>query len=39
VQAITCGALTAGEVEALTGLSEAELRSASFLKILEGRRG
>lgn len=39
VQSITCGALTAVEVEGLTGLSEAELHSASFLKILEGRRG
>jgi citrate lyase beta subunit len=39
VQAIGCGAVAAGAVEALTGLSTAELRSASFLKILEGRRG
>lgn len=39
VQSISCGALAAGEVEALTGLSAAELRSASFLKILAGRRG
>jgi len=39
VQSITCGALTAAEVETLTGLTEGELRSGSFVKILEGRRG
>jgi citrate lyase beta subunit len=37
-QAINCGALTAEEVQALTGLSEAELRGGSFAKILENRR-
>jgi citrate lyase beta subunit len=37
VQAINCGALTAGEVQLLTGLSMAELRSGSFLTILAGR--
>jgi len=37
-QAITCGALTAGEVQEVTGVSEAELRGGSFLKILENRR-
>lgn len=37
-QAINCGALTAEEVQILTGISEAELRRASFAKILENRR-
>jgi citrate lyase beta subunit len=37
VQALNCGALTAAEVETLTGLSQPELRSGSFLKILAGR--
>jgi hypothetical protein len=37
VQAINCGALTADEVHALTGLSPAELRSGSFVTILAGR--
>lgn len=37
-QAINCGALTAEEVQALTGVSEAELRGGSFAKIL-GNRG
>ena len=37
VQAINCGALTADEVHALTGLSPAELRSGSFVTILVGR--
>jgi citrate lyase beta subunit len=39
VQALNCGALAAEEVQELTGLSQPELRSGSFLKILEGRRG
>jgi citrate lyase beta subunit len=37
VQAINCGALTADEVHALTGLSPRELRSGSFLTILAAR--
>ncbi len=36
-QAINCGALTGDEVQALTGVSEAELRGGSFAKILENR--
>ena len=39
LRGINCGAVTAEEVQALTTLSLAELRSGSFLKILEGRRG
>jgi citrate lyase beta subunit len=38
VQAINCGAISADEVQELTGLSQPELRGGSFLKILEGRR-
>jgi citrate lyase beta subunit len=38
VQAINCGALSAAEVQDLTGLSQVELRSGSFPTILEGRR-
>jgi len=38
VQAINCGALTAEEVERLTSLSAAEIRSGSFVKILAGRQ-
>ncbi|HXX18095.1 MAG TPA: hypothetical protein VEJ46_01710 [Candidatus Acidoferrum sp.] len=37
-QAINCGALTAEEVERITTLSSAELRSGSFLKILVQRQ-
>ena len=37
VQALNCGALKAAEAETLTGLSQSELRSGSFLKILAGR--
>lgn len=37
VQATNCGALKPAEVETLTGLSQSELRSGSFLKILAGR--
>lgn len=37
VQALNCGALKPAEVETLTGLSQAELRSGSFVKILAGR--
>jgi citrate lyase beta subunit len=36
-QAINCGALAATEVQELTGVSAAELRGGSFLKILESR--
>jgi citrate lyase beta subunit len=39
VQAINCGALTADEVLAQTGLTAAELRSGSFVKILAQRQG
>jgi citrate lyase beta subunit len=38
LRAINCGAVTADEVQALTTLSVAELRSGSFFKILAGRR-
>ena len=38
LRAINCGAITAGEAQALTGLTEPELRSASFVKILDGRK-
>jgi citrate lyase beta subunit len=37
-QAINCGALAAGEVQELTGLSAEELRGGSFFKILENRK-
>jgi hypothetical protein len=37
-QAVNCGALTADEVEALTGISAAELRGGSFVKILSQRQ-
>jgi hypothetical protein len=36
LRAINCGAITADEAQTLTGLSTTELRSASFVKILEG---
>jgi citrate lyase beta subunit len=38
LRAINCGAITAEEIEKLTTLSLAELRSGSFFKILEGRK-
>lgn len=38
LRAINCGAINAEEVQALTGLTQAELRSASFVKILDGRK-
>ncbi len=38
LRGLNCGAITHDEALA-TGLTEAELRSRSFLKILEGRRG
>ncbi|MGH9686568.1 MAG: DUF6986 family protein [Candidatus Acidiferrales bacterium] len=37
-QAINCGALTYREVQELTGVSAAELRRGSFVKILENRQ-
>ena len=39
LRAINCGAVTAEEAQSLTGLTIAELRAGSFLKILENRRG
>jgi len=39
VRAINCGAVTSEETQSLTGVSLEELRTASFLKILENRRG
>jgi len=38
VQAVNCGAVAADEVQAFTGLSQAELRSGSFVQILARRR-
>src|SRR6266404_3065378 len=38
LRAINCGAIPEGDAPALTGLTLEELRSASFLKILNGRR-
>ena len=38
LRAINCGAITTEEAKALTGLTPAELRSASFVKILDGRK-
>jgi citrate lyase beta subunit len=38
LQAINCGALTADEVQTLTSLTQAELRSGSFVQILARRR-
>jgi citrate lyase beta subunit len=37
LRAVNCGAILESEVERLTGLTSAELRSASFLKILADR--
>jgi citrate lyase beta subunit len=39
LRAINCGTITAEEAEPLTGLTIAELRTGSFVKILSGRRG
>ncbi|HEV3375620.1 MAG TPA: hypothetical protein VG051_07930 [Candidatus Acidoferrum sp.] len=39
LRAINCGAVSADEAQALTGLTLAELRAGSFMKILESRRG
>jgi hypothetical protein len=38
LRAINCGAITAEETQTLTGLTQAELRTASFVKILDGRK-
>jgi hypothetical protein len=38
LQALNCGAVREDEIEALTGLTLEELRSGSFVKIVEGRR-
>jgi hypothetical protein len=38
LRAINCGAVTPEEAQSLTGLTLAELRAASFVKILENRR-
>ncbi len=38
VRAVNCGALTEAQAQALTGLTIAELRAASFVKILQERR-
>ena len=38
LRAINCGAITADEAQSLTGLTMEELRSASFTKILDGRK-
>jgi citrate lyase beta subunit len=38
LRAVNCGAVSAEEIQALTTLSMAELRSGSFVKILEGRK-
>lgn len=38
LHAINCGAITVEEAQTLSGLTMAELRSASFMKILDGRR-
>ena len=38
LQAINCGAVTAAEVNSLTGLTSEELQTASFSRILENRR-
>jgi citrate lyase beta subunit len=39
LRAINCGAIPEADAPELTGLSLEELRSASFVKILNGRRG
>jgi hypothetical protein len=38
LRAINCGAITAEEAQRLTGVTPAEFRSASFVKILDGRK-
>jgi hypothetical protein len=37
LRAINCGAITGEEAQSLTGLTHEEFRSASFVKILDGR--
>jgi citrate lyase beta subunit len=39
IRAVSCGALTENEVIETTGLTVDELKSASFVKIMEGRLG
>ena len=39
LRAINCGAITQDECEQKTGVTKEELRSRSFVKILDGRRG
>jgi citrate lyase beta subunit len=38
LRAINCGAVTVDEAQELTGLTHAELRTGSFVKILKGRQ-
>jgi hypothetical protein len=38
LRAINCGAITVGEAQSLTSLTLPELCSASFVKILDGRK-
>jgi hypothetical protein len=38
LRAINCGAISAEDALSLTSLTQAELRTASFIKILEGRK-
>jgi Malate synthase len=38
LRAVNCGAITAEEVQTLTSLTTTELRTASFVKILDGRK-
>jgi citrate lyase beta subunit len=38
LRAINCGAITVDEAQSLSGLTLPELRSASFVKVLDGRR-
>jgi hypothetical protein len=39
LRAMNCGAITEGEAETKSGMTLEELRSGSFAKILNGRRG
>jgi hypothetical protein len=38
LRAVNCGAVREDEIERLSGLTLVELRSASFVKIVKGRR-
>lgn len=38
LRAINCGAISTDEAQSMSGLSAAEIRSRSFVKILDGRR-